>query len=311
MGGTMREEFAASWVALFLRLFLALVIITAGFSMIFLTTPGEEGQSATFESEIFDNWPPDSQLWVMSWAGEEGSPALMLIARGIGFVIPWVLLIAGVMILAGFLTRWAGIALAFAFLVLLVGILIRDPVAVLSGHILPYYLLILLILLLERMGNMFSVDALLFHGREREIDSGGSWAALFARLALGFIFLFGAYLKLGIVGLDAFVQETFVQGYSGTWLPGFLLPIAGYFDVFVELIGGILLVLGLLTPLAAVVLCIFMLMLVFGHLVASPFFGFMPNILPYLGVLLLIFYLSMRGANRISLDNLIWGRKRT
>ncbi len=307
----MREEFTISWVVLFMRLVLAAVLITAGFSMIFLATPGEEGQSASFESETFDNWPPDSQLWVMHWAGEEGSPILLLVARAIGFVIPWVLLITGAMILAGFLTRWAGIALGITFIVVLIGILVRDPLAILTSHLLPYFLLLLFILLLERMGNMFSVDALFFRGREREFESGGSWAALFARLALGLIFLFGAYLKLGIVGIDAFVEETFVQGYSGTWLPGFLLPIAGYFDVFVELIGGILLVLGLFTPLAAVVLCFFMLMLVFGHLVASPFFGFMSNVLPYLGVLLLIFFLSMRSANRISLDNLFWGRRLT
>jgi uncharacterized membrane protein YphA (DoxX/SURF4 family) len=307
----MKDEFAASWIVLTLRVALAMVLITAGFSMIFLATPGAGGGSNTYSSETFETWPPDSQLWVISWAGEDGSSAAQLIFRVLGFIVPWVLLVAGAMILIGFLTRWAGIALSLTFFVVLVALLIRDPVTDLSSHFLPYLLMILLILILERLGNLFSADALFFHGREREVESGGSWAALFARLTIGLIFLAGAYLKLGTIGLDSFVQETFAQGYAGTWLPGFLLPIAGYFDVFAELIGGLLLVFGFLTPLMAGILCVFMLMLMLGHLIASPFYGFSTHILPYLGMLLLIFYLAMRGANRISLDQLIWGHRRS
>jgi putative oxidoreductase len=306
----MKDEFSVSWIVLLLRVVLGMVLITAGFSMIFLATPGTGGGSATFSSETFEGWPPDSQLWVLSWVGEDGNPTVLTLFRILGMAVPWVLLVAGAMILVGFLTRWAGIALGVTFLVLMAAMLIKDPLSSFTGHIMSYFLMVLLILLFERLGNIFSADALFFHGREREILSGGSWTALFARLAIGLFFLAGAYLKLGTIGLDSYIKETFVQGYSQTWLPGFLLPIAGYFDVFAELIGGVLLIFGLLTPLVAAILCLFMLMLILGHLIASPFYGFTGLILPYFSLLLLIFYLAMKGANRISLDNLLFGRKR-
>ena len=304
----MKNEITCSYIVLFVRLFLALVLVSTGYTMIFHAGPVEEGQTVSFISD-YEAWPPDSQLWALDWLGEGGSPVVLAVVGFIGFLVPWVFLVAGCLILVGLFTRWTAVATGITFIVILIGALLKNPVFDISSHLLPYMVGLFLLLLLERMGNLFSVDAVLFRGREREFESGGSWAALLARLMLGLFFLAGAYLKLAKIGLGEFVDSTFVEGYAESWLPQFLLPIAGYFDVFAELIGGVLLLLGLMTSFATIVLALFMLMLAFGHLVMEPFYSFAMHILPFFATLLFIFYLGRSNANRISLDHLFWGKR--
>ena len=305
----MKNEITCSYIVLFIRLFLALVLISTGYTMIFHAGPVEPGRPVSFISD-YEAWPPDSQLWAQEWLGEGGNQVVLAIVGFVGMLVPWVFLIAGCLILAGLFTRWTSVALGITFIVILIGALLKNPMFDLSSHLFPYMAGLFLLLLLERMGNLFSVDAVFFRGHDREFESGGSWAALLARLMLGLYFLAGAYLKLAKIGLDEFVNGTFVEGYSQSWLPQFLLPIAGYFDVFAELIGGVLLLLGLLTSFATVVLALFMLMLALGHLIMEPFYSFTMHILPFFALLLFVFYLGRNGANRISLDHLFFRGRR-
>lgn len=76
-----------------------------------------------------------------------------------------------------------------------------------------------------------------------------SIALLVARVLLGIIFIFHGWQKLhtnGIAGTKAFFESVNVPA------PGF----SAYFATWVELIGGIMLILGLALPIVAILLVI-------------------------------------------------------
>ncbi|KIQ17084.1 hypothetical protein ASG56_03495 [Rhodococcus sp. Leaf7] len=84
-------------------------------------------------------------------------------------------------------------------------------------------------------------------------------AALIARVALGVVFVAHGWQKLSTNGLDATTA-----GFEGLGIPA--PKVSAYFATFVELIGGGLLILGLLTSVAAILLVVDMVgALVFVH----------------------------------------------
>ncbi len=85
-------------------------------------------------------------------------------------------------------------------------------------------------------------------------------AALIARVALGVIFVAHGWQKLNTNGLDATKA-----GFEGMDIP--FPTFSAYFATFVELVGGGLLIVGLLTPIVGLLLVIDMIgALVFVHL---------------------------------------------
>lgn len=89
---------------------------------------------------------------------------------------------------------------------------------------------------------------------------------LFLRLSIGILFFFAGLNKL-LNGLQFFVQTHIVHQFAETWIPSLLLYPFGYLLPFVELIGGFLVILGLFTRRALIVLGVVLLMLQFGQMV--------------------------------------------
>ncbi|MFW0871778.1 DoxX family protein [Rhodococcoides corynebacterioides] len=128
-------------------------------------------------------------------------------------------------------------------------------------------------------------------------------AALVARVALGIVFAAHGWQKLNTNGLDATTA-----GFEGMGIP--FPTFSAYFATFVELVGGGLLIVGLLTPVVGLLLVIDMVgALVFVHLDKGVFVtdgGWELVVGLGAGALLL----AVVGAGSFSLDG-VFGRGRS
>lgn len=123
-------------------------------------------------------------------------------------------------------------------------------------------------------------------------------AVLFARVALGVVFVAHGWQKFSTNGMEATVK-----GFEGMGIP--LPAVSAWFTMLVELGGGVLMIAGLLVPLVGVLMAFTMLgALYFTHLDNGLFSsdGGFEYVLILAGVSLL---LAAVGAGRISLDRAI------
>jgi uncharacterized membrane protein YphA (DoxX/SURF4 family) len=91
---------------------------------------------------------------------------------------------------------------------------------------------------------------------------------LFLRLSIGILFFLTGLNKF-LGGLQFFAHTYIVHQFAETWIPSFLLYPFGYLLPFVELICGFLVILGLFTRRALIVLGVVLLMLEFGQVVLA------------------------------------------
>lgn len=89
---------------------------------------------------------------------------------------------------------------------------------------------------------------------------------LFLRLSIGILFFIAGLGKL-LGGLQHFAVDNIVHGFAETWIPRFLLYPFGFLLPFVELIGGLFLIVGLFTRRVLVVMGVVLLLLEFGKAV--------------------------------------------
>jgi len=60
--------------------------------------------------------------------------------------------------------------------------------------------------------------------------NGWSWAIFFVRWVLGMIFLMAGWWKVFTLGAHEHAQRMFVDGFSATWIPEWLLWTSGTSD---------------------------------------------------------------------------------
>ncbi|CAM02852.1 putative oxidoreductase [Saccharopolyspora erythraea NRRL 2338] len=124
--------------------------------------------------------------------------------------------------------------------------------------------------------------------------------AFLARLAIGVIFIAHGSQKFFVMGMDMVVQ-----GFGQAGIP--LAPVSAWFNALVELVGGILFILGLFLPVVGVLLALNMLgALVLVHL---PYGLFLPEGFEYvLTLLVTVLALGFNGG-RWTLDQLVFARR--
>ncbi|MFC8178652.1 MULTISPECIES: DoxX family protein [Nocardiaceae] len=126
-------------------------------------------------------------------------------------------------------------------------------------------------------------------------------ATLVARIGLGIVFIAHGWQKLNTNGLDATKA-----GFEGMGVP--LPAVSAYFATFVELIGGVALVVGIFTPIIGILLFLDMLgAFLFVHYDLGVFVaegGY--ELVVALGVASLL--IAAVGAGRFSLDAATGGR---
>ena len=126
---------------LFARGLLGLIFLMAGWFKVFEL--GAYTHAERFFVEGYrENWIPIWMLWAT------------------GFAIPYLELLAGAMLIVGFRVREALFVLGGILLLVTYGHLLKEPLYDITTHIFPRSVLLLLLLLLPRDADRWSVDGL-------------------------------------------------------------------------------------------------------------------------------------------------------
>lgn len=142
----------ALWIATALclaRAVLGLIFFMAGVYKVFLLGP--VGHAERFFLPYADTFLPTWSLWA------------------VGFIIPFVELGAGALVLLGWLRTGAYLALGSVLLVVTFGHLLHEPLYAFHEHVIPRLALLLLLLLMPPEADRFSLDEL----RHRDHDEPG------------------------------------------------------------------------------------------------------------------------------------------
>jgi len=139
------------------------------------------------------------------------------------------------------------------------------------------------------------------------IERQRSWAVLFARLVLGLIFFMAGFWKVFQLGPLEHARKYFLP-FADTFLPVWSLWLVGVTIPFVELLGGVLVLLGLRVREALISLGGVLVIVTFGHLLHEPLFNFSGHVIPRLALLLFLLWCP-REVDWLSLDYL-FARKR-
>lgn len=130
-----------------------------------------------------------------------------------------------------------------------------------------------------------------------------SIAVLTIRLILGFIFLMQGYGKVFIWGVENVYNMDFFYPTYQDLLPEFIIRATAYYTSYIELIAGILLVLGLKRDYALYALASVLIIVSFGHGLANPIWDLSHVI--YRTILLVTLLIIPKEYDRFSVDNLI------
>jgi uncharacterized membrane protein YphA (DoxX/SURF4 family) len=125
-------------------------------------------------------------------------------------------------------------------------------------------------------------EALMNHARR--ID--WRWPLFFMRVAAGLIFLMAGFWKVFKLTPAEHARRLFLEPYANFWIPAWLLWLSGVVIPFIELITGVLLVIGLWRRPCAVILGFLLLIVTYGHLLREPLYDVHPYIFTRLILLL-------------------------
>jgi putative oxidoreductase len=137
----MSDLSARAFALLFARAVLGFIFFMAGIWKVF--TLGPAGHVRRYFLPFQDTFLPTWSLWA------------------VGYAIPFVELIAGALVIAGYQTRPALVALGFVLVVVTFGHLLHEPLHAFHEHVLPRLLLLLFVLVMPQEWDRFSIDGLL------------------------------------------------------------------------------------------------------------------------------------------------------
>ena len=129
---------ARTWAVLFARLILGLIFFMAGFWKVFELGP--VGHVRRFFLPFQHTFLPTLSLWV------------------VGFTIPFIELIAGGLVILGFQTRYASIALGIVLVTVTFGHLLEQPLYAFHEHVIPRLALLLFVMFMPQDVDRFSLD---------------------------------------------------------------------------------------------------------------------------------------------------------
>ena len=132
-------------------------------------------------------------------------------------------------------------------------------------------------------------------------------AVLTIRMLLGFIFLMQGFGKVVTMGVEQVYKADFFYGTFNTLLPDFIIQATAYYTSYIELIGGLLLVIGFKTNYALYALASVLIIVTFGHGLAQPIWDL--SHVMFRAILLVALLLLPQEWDKFSLDNLIKKRK--
>jgi uncharacterized membrane protein YphA (DoxX/SURF4 family) len=135
-----------AWAILFARLVLGLIFMMAGIYKVFSLGPITHAEKMFLPYQI--TFLPIWSLWA------------------VGTAIPFVELIGGVLVITGWKTRHACIALGIVLVIVTFGHLLKEPFYSFSTQVIPRLVLLLIVLVVPTDWDRFSLDGWL-HTRSR------------------------------------------------------------------------------------------------------------------------------------------------
>lgn len=130
-----------AWAVLFARIVLGLIFFMAGVYKVFQQGPLNHARK--WFLPYSDTFLPVWSLWAT------------------GVTIPFIELIAGALVILGFRTREALIALGLVLAIVTFGHLLKEPLYEFHTHVIPRLVLLLFVLLIPRDLDRFSIDHLI------------------------------------------------------------------------------------------------------------------------------------------------------
>jgi len=130
-----------------------------------------------------------------------------------------------------------------------------------------------------------------------------SIAVLTIRLILGFIFLMQGIGKVFKWGVENVYNMDFFYGTYKDLLPDFIIHATAYYTSYIELIAGLLVVLGLKRDYALYLLASVLVIVTFGHGLAEPIWNL--SHVMYRTILLVTLLILPREWDKFSMDNII------
>lgn len=131
------------------------------------------------------------------------------------------------------------------------------------------------------------------------METNRKFAVLTIRLLLGFIFFFQGFGKVFKFGLDTVSQNFFIKSY-GDLLPEYLLVFTAYYTSIIELVGGLLLIIGLKRDVALYLLASVLVIVTFGHGLKDPIWDL--SHVMYRAILLIALLLLPKDYDQFSID---------
>jgi thiosulfate dehydrogenase [quinone] large subunit len=131
-----------------------------------------------------------------------------------------------------------------------------------------------------------------------------AWAIFTARTILGIVFFIAGVYKVFMWGPLEHARSLFVEPYSRTFLPVWALWATGAAVPVIELVTGFLVLIGLWTRPALLVLGGILVFVSFGHLLVQPSTSINPFILPRSALLLIVLVMPAR-LDHFSMDALL------
>ena len=135
-----------AWARFFSRVILGLIFFMAGWYKCFEMTP--LGHATNYFTG------PYADTWIPHW---------LLLATGVA--IPVLELAAGFLLIVGFRTRDALVAVGFILIVVTYGHLLKEPLFALTGHIFPRGILMILLFLIPDGDDYLALDRWLPFGK--------------------------------------------------------------------------------------------------------------------------------------------------
>jgi len=141
-----------TWAHLFARVILGLIFFMAGFYKVFDLGALQHARHL-FVEPYADSFLPAWSLWLT------------------GTIVPFVELIAGALLIAGFRIRDAALSLGGVLILVTFGHLLAEPLFQFHTHVIPRLILLLVVLILPREADRFSVDGILEARRQQSVPS--------------------------------------------------------------------------------------------------------------------------------------------
>lgn len=128
------------------------------------------------------------------------------------------------------------------------------------------------------------------------------FSIFFIRTLLGIILLMQGYGKV-ITYTVPKVYDLYFKDFETTFLPTLIIWVTAYFTSYVELIGGLLLIIGFFRKYALYLIAVDLLIVSFGHGLKEPIWD-LSHVMPR-SLLLIMLLLAPQNWDQLNLDRFI------